>query len=541
MINIIPKPNSLKENKGKKKLSKASKIVIDSELIEIKSTLLKEFKLFNESNIVSGENGKDIHFSFDNTLKNESYKIFCDEQTLLISAAGFAGAFYAVQSLKQMLFFDLAENKAEIEIPCVEIFDEPRYKHRGVQIDESRHFFGKDAIKRVIDLMAFYKLNVLHWHLTDDQGWRIEIKKYPLLTQIGAFREDSAINGWNQCEKEGKPHGGFYTHEDIREVIKYALERNITINPEVDMPAHFSAAFAAYPWLSCSGEKTTVPWHFGGKTPVMAGLDKDWFKSACMGKETTFEFVFAIIDELAELFPSKYIHIGGDEAPVADWEKCPNCKKLMEEKGIKNGHDLQGYFTNIVNDYAKTKGKNIIVWNEALAAVKLDNTVIGQYWTEHTDKNVIRHMENGGKIIISKHQSFYFDMCYCQYPLTNTYNFNPTEKMISENLASQVLGMEGVIWTEWIPTIEKLDLQLFPRMEALSEICWTEPKNKNLNDFKKRLKNDEKILTSLGVNYAEDEISMPKGKFRRLRETNTWYQKNQDRELERNREIKKKR
>ncbi|MEG1846817.1 MAG: glycoside hydrolase family 20 zincin-like fold domain-containing protein, partial [Oscillospiraceae bacterium] len=162
MINIIPKPNSLKENKGKKKLSKASKIVIDSELSEIKSTLLNEFKLFNESNIVSGENGKDIHFSFDNTLKNESYKIFCDEQMLLISAAGFAGAFYAVQSLKQMLFFDLAENKAEIEIPCVEIFDEPRYKHRGVQIDESRHFFGKDAIKRVIDLMAFYKLNVLH-------------------------------------------------------------------------------------------------------------------------------------------------------------------------------------------------------------------------------------------------------------------------------------------------------------------------------------------------------------------------------------------
>lgn len=542
MIKIIPKPYELIEKNGFKQIDENSTIYISKEFEVNAENFFFAFPFSKESSFfkkTDNPESADIRLVFNRILPNEAYRIECTEKALTVFSSTDAGILYAAVSLRQITFFGKEDLSGKIKIPCFEIFDKPRFRYRGVQLDESRHFFGGETVKRLLRLMAFYKLNVLHWHLTDDQGWRIEIKKYPLLTEIGSKRKDTGIHGWHSTDFEGKPYGGFYTQEQIKDIVAYAQKLNITIIPEIDMPAHFAAAMASYNWLGCRDIPCEVHWFFGGTVPFKMHW-RDWNRSACTGKESTYEFIFNVIDEVAELFPAKYFHIGGDEAPKDEWKKCPECQKRMKENNLSNTEELQGYFNNRIAAHLKEKGKTLIVWNEALAAGNLDTSVIGQYWTPKTDKNVLRELKKGREMIISKHQAFYFDMCYCQYPLWNTYNFEPTEKIVPEECEKQILGMEGHLWSEWIADRDKLDMQLFPRALALSEDCWSKKNDKDKNLFSSNLKYHKRMLKALGVNYAEDEISMPKGLLHRKHEVHLWNMSDQYREVRKNRELKKK-
>lgn len=538
-MNVIPKVKKIEHQAGTCRIDVTSTLAF-SEEFSVAAQLLQA--------LLQGALGTEIVVAEEGTIRllqvdgmgAEAYSLGITEQGICIKATTPKGALYGVQSLRQAMELDLLENAEVIQVPCVKIEDEPRFGWRGFHLDEARHFFGMVEVKRLLELMSLHKLNVFHWHLSDDQGWRIEIKQYPLLTEIGSKRADSAIGGWNQCIKEGKPHGGFYTQEEIKEIVAFAAQRGIMVVPEIDMPAHFMAAFASYPWLACREIQIEVPWFFAGRTPAMAGI-KDWNRSACIGKDTTFEFVFAVLGELFPLFPGEYIHIGGDEAPKGEWKKCPLCQKRMKDNNLANEEELQGYFNNRINEYVHKHGKKLITWNEALKAKGLDDTVVAEYWTPQADRNVNAFLKRGGKIIYCKHQSFYFDMCYGQYPLRYTFHFERKGKKLFAAYPNQILGVEGHLWTEWVSEREKLDVSLFPRMEALAESGWSDGKNKNYPEFLERLHQFEKILDALGVTYAVDEVADPKNPIKRLYEMRMWMNKDQHRDVKKNRELRKNR
>lgn len=530
MIPLIPKPVEMIEKDTFSHLRKNGGVFFDSHFEKSRQFFFEFFPFLEE------KEGDSVQISFDASLAREAYRLKIENHQVKLSASDGAGLFYGFESLRQIIFFSKKENDSLL-LPDCAVFDRPRYGFRSMHLDEARHFFGMKTVKRLLDFMALYKLNTFHWHLTDDQGWRIEIKKYPRLTEIGAYRRDSAIGGWKQFQLEGKPHGGYYTQEEIREIVDYAAKRHIQIIPEIDMPAHFTAAFAAYPHLACREIPVEVAWHFGGKTPKLAGIP-DWNRSACIGKESTFDFVFDCLEKIFDLFPAPYFHIGGDEAPKQEWEKCSYCQKRMKENHLATTEDLQGYFNNRVNEFAKKHGKKLIVWNEALAAKGLDHSVIGQYWTPKWDENVNPYLAKGGQLIVCKHQACYFDMPYAQYPLWNTYQFDPVKHLIPKKYENQILGIEGLLWTEWVSTQEKMDMQIFPRLLALAEISWTEPEKKNFRDFLARLSLQERLLDDLGVNYAEKEIALPRSYFQREKGIHRWYFREQDAELRKNNQIK---
>lgn len=454
----------------------------------------------------------DITVKKNPDLPEEAYTLEVKKNEIIITACSEIGAYYAFQSLRQISKYELGVRR----VPCCVINDRPKYKWRGIQLDEARHFFGKDEVKRLLDFLFMMKLNVFHWHLTDDGGWRIEIDKYPLLTEIGSKRSYTQINGWSSTDTDNTPHAGYYTKSDIAEIVDYAEKRGIMIVPEIDFPAHSAAVLAAYPQLACREIQTEVPGYFGAKIPQGVYGIEDWNRPICVGKENTVQFVLDVIDEVSELFPAPYFHIGGDEAPKDEWKKCPHCQKVIRDNHLKDEEDLQGWFNNIICKHLREKGKQMIGWNEVLQAGNLDKSVIAQYWTPQRDRKVEKHCANGGSVILSNHQAFYFDMPYAQYPLKSTYNYSPKKYRIS-NQSNNVLGLEAETWTEWIDGREKLDLMLFPRMQALAENAWSEMQNKSFDGFLERLEDFKRCLTLLGVNYAENNVAMPKNPFLRLK------------------------
>lgn len=536
-INLIPKANNTIEKEGRFVFDKSCCVRFEKEFTTATEAFKKMISSSTLFKMKEDENNASITFAKDTSLPEEGYRLLIDKKGVQVFSATDCGAFYAVQTMRQLSQADLIKKSDKLIFPCVEINDSPRISWRGLLLDESRHFFGKDEVKRFLDLMAMLKLNVLHWHLTDDQGWRVEIKKYPRLTEIGSKRNESNIHGWQSCDSDHTPHEGFYTQEDIKEIVQYAADRHISVYPEIDMPAHFAAAMASYNWLGCREKECEVMWYFGGKVPTSQGI-KDWNRSACAGKETTYEFIFNVIDELVELFPFPYFHIGGDEAPKDEWKNCPHCQKVMKENKLSNETELQGYFTNRIYEYLKTKGRTLIGWNEILSSKILDKNIVGQYWTPVRDANAIRYINNGGRLLLSKHQAFYFDMGYAQYPLKNTYSFDPMMKGFAADAEKRILGIEGAVWTEWVEGREKLDMITHPRMEALSEVAWTKKENKNWDDFLRRWQLFKSNLDVFDVNYAEDEISMPKGFIKRKKEVMHWYKIDPNHELELNKAVK---
>lgn len=488
-INIIPQPTSIIEHNGYFEINNSTQIICDKKNQDIANYLKNILQPSTGYNLpvleLKNENTTDaIIFKQedeDSDLDNEGYQLNVSEKNVLIKANTDNGLFYAVQTLRQLLPVQV-ENRTKVEniewkIPLVEIKDKPQFSWRGLNLDCCRHFMSKDFIKRYIDLLAYHKFNILHWHLTEDQGWRLEIKKYPELTSKGAFR----------IYDDGSTYGGFYTQEDVKEIVDYAASRFITVVPEIEMPGHSTAAVATYPNLSCTGE----PFEVG----TLWGIYKDIY---CAGNEETFNFLENVLSEVIELFPSKYIHIGGDEAPKDRWKNCPKCQQRIKEEGLANEHELQSYFVKRIEKFINAKGKKIIGWDEILEGGLAPEATV-QSW--RGVKGAIEAAKQGHDVIVSPTSNCYFDYPVDVTDLQKVYSFDPVPAELTEQERKHVLGSEGNMWSEYAPQ-QLIDDRLFPRMLALSEVVWTYPKERNYEEFLQRLQKHYDRLDLLGVNYG---------------------------------------
>lgn len=384
----------------------------------------------------------------DGALEKEEYILnICDDGAVRIKAGSESGIFYAEQTLKQI------EKEGEL-CPVCTIKDKPDFEYRSFMLDCARHIIEIDEIKKIIDAMAFLKLNKFHWHLTDDQGWRIESERYPQLNTVAAVRKKSDFGKTN----DDSPYGRVFTKAEIKEIVDYCTERFIEVVPEFDIPGHTSALLAAFPEITCSGEKVEVKTH--------QGIFKDVI---CPAKEKSLEVVLGIFDEICGLFPSKYIHIGGDETPSRQWENCPDCQALFSELGFENYKEYQNHFSNKVIDYLSGKGKTCIVWNDAAKGKNLDGRAVVHYWKEN-DKPSVDFANNGGKLILSPFTYYYTDYDYDITPLNRTTAFDPMIKGLNDK--SSILGLEVPIWTEYIDNNERLEKLLFPRAIAVAQTAW---------------------------------------------------------------------
>lgn len=529
MLSVIPKPKLATELKGSFSLPESAKAYSDFDM----PLLAQRAQLCQTADEAC------IVISRDESLAKEGYILDVTVNGIIISANNKIGAYYALQTVRKLCHYDTGGR----QVPCCHIEDEPRFSFRGISLDVSRHFYSVEYIKQFLDWIFMEKLNVFHWHLTDDNGWRIEIKKFPLLTEIGSKRSFTQIGGWKCAKMEKKEYGGYYTQEQIKDVVAYAKERGITVIPEIDFPAHCAAAFAAYNNLACREEKTDVFGFFGGLIPVVMFKNHDWNRTLCMGKDETFEFVYGVLDEVCELFDSPFIHLGGDEAPKNEWKKCSRCQQVMKENNLKNEDELQGWFENKLCEYLKTKGKRMIGWNEILAAKNVNNeekSIVAQYWTPQRDKNAEEYVNNGGQMIMSNHRSFYFDMTYGQYPLKYTYDYSLKKYGVTDENVKNVLGVEGELWTEWIRDKDRLEMLAFPRIQALAEVAWTPEGKRDFNDFKARLDDYKPTFDALGINYAVDKVCMIKNPIKRKHIVNKFFRGNPDLENQLNAEYKAK-
>jgi len=497
--NIIPKPLFQKIEKGVFILDENTSIDSYGDFQNVANFLKSYFSETYNFRLPSNKSNNQILFINDSSIKNdEGYQLKITEKNISISSKTTKGAFYAVQSLIQLL--PIKTDSKEITIQCLEIKDEPQFVYRGMHLDVARHFFSVDFIKKYINLMSMLKMNTFHWHLTEDQGWRIEIKKYPKLQEIAAFRNETLIGHYNdQPQKfDGKKYGGFYTQEEIKEIVKYASERQITIIPEIEMPGHSQAAIAAYPELGCTGEQIEVATKWGV------------FEDIYCTKEGTFKFLEDVIDEVVPLFPGKYIHIGGDEAPKIHWKNCKNCQKLLKKEGLKDEHELQNYFITRMEKYINSKGKQIIGWDEILEGGLAPNATVMSW---RGTNGAVEAAKQKHPVILTPQSHCYFDHYQSEneneplaiggfLPLEKVYLFNPIPKELTTEEARYVLGAQGNVWTEYLSTPEKVEYMVFPRAIALSEAVWSSSVHKNYNDFINRLEIFNKRLDAMNVNYA---------------------------------------
>ncbi len=414
-------------------------------------------------------------------LPAEAYKLNINPGSIILRGKE-AGQFYGLQTLLQLF---PVEKDAKLFIPCAEINDEPRFKFRGMHLDVTLHFFPVSFIKKFIDRMAQYKLNTFHWHLTEDQGWRIEIKKYPELTRVGAYRAQTLIGSAQKEDPMGydnTPHGGFYNQDEIRDVIRYASDRHITILPEIELPGHCISALAAYPYLGCGDN----PGPF--KTIESWGIYEDVF---CAGKESTFEFLENVLTEVMELFPSKYIHIGGDEVPKTRWKSCKYCQKRIKDNNLKDEFELQSYFVQRIEKFLNSKGRAIIGWDEILEGGLAPNATLMSWRGE---KGGIAAAQQNHDVIMAPNDYIYFDHYQAKpeqepmgfpgfNPLERVYSYNPVPPSLSPEQQKHILGAEACVWTEYMATPAKVEYMTLPRLFAFSEIAWTALDRKNYTNF----------------------------------------------------------
>lgn len=485
MVTLIPKPLCAKEREGKVFFSEKTTLcgAFDG-LFGVLGDMLPKADEASENKLT---------FVLDESVPAEGYRIACEAGDIAVAASDESGAFYAVMTLLQ-----LASGKDSLS--AVEIEDAPRYHHRGFMLDCARHFWTVDKIKQILDVMARIKMNIFHWHLTEDQGWRIEIKKYPLLTEKGAIRKSTALSltGYDD-HKEPRDfteygRGLFYTQDEVRDVVAYAAERKINIIPEIDMPGHFVAAIACYPEISCTGEEVEVSDRWG----VLDNI-------ACCGKDIIYNFVKDVIDELCELFPYPYFHIGGDEVPKDHWKVCPKCQAKIKELGLKDENALQSHFNNVISAYLKGKGKHTVGWNEILEGENLDRSIIPQWWIlmDGSDREK-KWLEEGNKLILSMVDYVYMDHAFAIRPLKKTYSFGPEVMGIEDD--TNVLGVEAPQWTEYIRDTEKFDMNTYARLIAMAEVGWTSAANKNYDCFEARLEELRDYFASIGAIVAPKQI-----------------------------------
>lgn len=498
---IIPIPTNQIIQKGQFVILNGTSLNFDDEFSVAGNFLKSYIESGTGFKLVEGD---DIVLFKDESIKNEEgYTLDISSKGIVIKAKTGQGAFYAVQSLRQLMPVEL-ENKSYsregIAVQNITISDEPRFVYRGMHLDVARHMFSVDFIKKYIDALSMLKLNTFHWHLTDDQGWRIEIKKYPKLQEIAAYRSETLIGHYNtQPQKfDGKRYGGFYTQEEIKDVVAYAESRFVTVIPEIELPGHSKAAIAAYPELGCTGVQVEVA--------KKGGVFDDIY----CPKEETFVFLEGVFDEVLELFPSKYIHIGGDEAPKTRWKNCEHCQALIKKEGLKDESELQSYFISRIEKYLNSKGRQIIGWDEILEGGLAPNATV-MSWRGFD--GAIEAAKQEHNVILTPGSHCYFDHYQSEnkdeplaiggfLPLKKVYNLNPIPFELTKEQAQYVLGAQGNVWTEYISTSEKVEYMVFPRILALAEVVWSKPKEKDYKEFVSRVENFHKRLDVLDINYA---------------------------------------
>lgn len=459
---------------------------------------------------VSSKTGRGVIFKLDKTIAPEAYQLRVTEKRVVVKASNLNGFNYAIQTIKQLLpaaiFGSVPAPDADWSIPCLKIDDAPRFGYRGLHLDVSRHFFTVEEVKRYIDVIELHKMNKFHWHLTDDQGWRIEIKKYPKLTEVGANRSGTMIlKDWGSNDRV--PYGGFYTQEEIKEVVEYAAAKGITIIPEIDLPGHMLAALASYPELGCTGGPYEVWTRWGIADDVL-----------CVGKEETFKFLEGVLDEIVALFPSEYIHIGGDECPKVRWETCPDCQAKIEELGLKDDdnhkaeHYLQSYVTRRMEEYLAKYDRKIIGWDEILEGELAPNATVMSWRGTKGGETAVKM---GHDAIMTPYTYYYLDYYQSKdienepfgiggyLPVEVCYSYEPfTEEMTPED-REHILGVQANLWTEYIATFDHLTYMLLPRASALSEVQWCQPEVKDYDRFLRTKEHLASIYEAMGLNYAK--------------------------------------
>ncbi len=499
---IIPIPISQEITKGHFILDNKTGIQFDSDF-KTAAEFLKDF--INKGILIKNStSGKNIDFIKDESIDSvEAYMLKITPNSIEIKAKSPQGAFYAVQSLRQLFpasFENGTFTNNEVAIKCLEINDAPKFRYRGMHLDVGRHMFNIDFIKKYIDALAMLKMNTFHWHLTEDQGWRIEIKKYPKLQEIAAYRNETLVGHYSvePHKFDGERYGGYYTQEQIKDVVAYAQERHVTIIPEIELPGHSQAAIAAYPELGCTGEQPEVATKWGV------------FENIYCPKESTFDFLEDVLDEVMALFPSKYIHIGGDEAPKTRWENCDHCQTLIKKEGLTDENELQSYFISRIEKYLNSKGRQIIGWDEILEGGLAQNATVMSW---RGTNGAIEAAKQKHNVILTPGSHCYFDHYQSDaedeplaiggfLPLEKVYSFNPIPEELTQEEAKYVLGAQGNVWTEYIPTSQKVEYMVFPRILAMSEVVWSNPKQKNYEDFVSRVEHFHKRLGALDINYA---------------------------------------
>ena len=481
-VQVIPQPRHVEFSNGVFDVNKGVKIICNKELNKL-ATLFNE-RLSINSDIMfpvqekESANGNITLKIKQGTTEKEGYKLTIKPSEILIEAGYPEGIFYGLQTLQQIIL-----NMQDAKIPCCIIIDTPRFAWRGVLLDVSRTFLPVTLLKRYIDLFAEYKLNMLQLHLTDDQGWRVEIKKYPKLTRVGS-----------KFAPEFNCMGGYYTQNDIRDLVAYAKLRNITIVPEIEMPGHACAALAAYPELSCTGEKPVI--HTFSEGP---GIHEEIF---CAGKETTYQFIYNVLDEIMSLFPSMYIHIGGDEAPKVNWKKCPHCQKMMLDNGLKNEEELQSYFTSQIATYLRKKGRTLVGWFEIAYGGKLTGNEVLMFWLGDRKAEVKKETESGFRVVCSPHTHCYLDYDYNSISTRTIYDYEPVIEGTNEE---KYLGVQANFWSHLDRSEYNIDKQLFPRILGLSETAWRLPHRKDWELFKGAVqKSISRLKTIDDVNVYPD-------------------------------------
>lgn len=417
---------------------------------------------------------------------DEAYRLSVAQDGVRIDAATEAGALYGYISLMQLA------HAYRDAIPCMNIEDAPRYAYRGFLMDVGRYFYPLEDLYKIADMCALHKINYLHWHLTEDQGWRIEIRRYPLLATKGSMRSHTNFN----C----KPHGGFYSQRDVRAFVEYCRARHITVIPEIDMPGHMQAAMACYPYLGCFDRELPVATHWGVKHDIL-----------CAGKETTYRFVYDVLDEVCELFDSPYIHLGGDEAPKFRWKLCPHCQAKMRELGLQDENELQSYFMNRIAKYLQTKGRTAIMWNEEVPTGRCDRALNWQVWhvgDEANRRKIVDELQKSGrKIVYSVCAHTYLDLPYRQVPVRACYDTDPAADLQVD--AANVLGIEAALWTEYVPDMKKAMRMSMPRLGALSESMWSPPAGKVFANYTDRIPAFNAFLQSQGLQPAPMRRAFP--------------------------------
>ena len=515
-ISIVPYPNQMEVQAGSFDL-KGQPFTCDIKADERTQQLASQFSA-QVAKISNGEHkfnvGEEIpqtgvRFVVDESLAKEAYKLDITKNGVELRASDFNGFLYGVQSLKQLLpvaiYGDEPQENADWTVPCLTINDAPRFSYRGMHLDVSRHFFSVEEVKRYLDMMAIHKLNVFHWHLTDDQGWRIEIKRYPKLTTVGAQRKGTVVRkDWSRYDNV--PYGGFYTQEEVKDIVAYAHNLGIEVVPEIDLPGHMLAALTAYPELGCTGGPYEVWGRWGVSDDVL-----------CPGKEKTFDFIEGVLTEVMELFPSKYVHIGGDECPKVRWEKCPRCQARIQKLGLKGDgkhskeHFLQSYVTERVGKFLAQHGRRAIGWDEILEG-KAPQDAIVMSW--RGSEGGIQAAQLGHDVIMTPNSHFYFDFYQSMdqdnepfaiggfLPVERVYTYDIAFPSLTAEQQKHILGVQANLWTEYIPDDAQLEYMLLPRLAALAEVQWTLPENKSWDRFISTFRMHD-IYSKMGYNFAK--------------------------------------